>query len=144
MVVMEASADDEFTLSSRLSGKLPELKSIISLLTCSICYGSVREPLSASVEGCGHTFCSLCVRGYLAKFKQQCPQCLKELHDRDLLLNRPLKAITQYVYTLLPKLEAWIKESPNEPINVSKQEASHILTHQANDHVVAAVAGPSK
>ena len=141
---MEASADDELTLSSRLSGKLPELKSIVSLLTCSICYGSVREPLSASVEGCGHTFCSLCVRGYLAKFKQQCPQCLRELHDRDLLLNRPLKAITQYVYTLLPKLEAWLKESLNEHVHVSKQGPSRILTHQSDDYVVAADAGPSK
>jgi E3 ubiquitin-protein ligase RAD18 len=141
---MEASTNEELTLSSRLSGKLPELKSIVSLLTCSICYGSVREPLSASVEGCGHTFCSLCVRGYLAKFKQQCPQCLKELHDRDLLLNRPLKAITQYVYTLLPKLEAWLKESLNEHINVSKPETSHILTRQINDHVVSSGAGPSK
>ena len=141
---MEASADDELTLSSRLSGKLPELKSIVSLLTCSICYGSIREPLSASVEGCGHTFCSLCVRGYLAKFKQQCPQCLRELHDRDLLLNRPLKAITQYVCTLLPKLEAWLKESLNEHVDVGKQGPSRILTRQSDDCVVAADARTPK
>ena len=119
---IESSDNDEIVLSSRLVGSLPELKSIVSLVTCAICYGSLKEPLTTATEGCGHTFCSICVRGYLAKFKQQCPQCLKELHDRDLLINRPLKAIAQYIQTLIPKLEALFQGSQTKiSVNETKQ-----------------------
>ena len=105
---MEGNVTDEIVVSIHLGRQLPELKSIVSLITCSICYGHVKEPLTTAVEGCGHTFCSICVRGYLTKFHQQCPQCLKEIHDRDLLKNRPLKAIAQYIQSLVPKLEKLI------------------------------------
>jgi len=105
------SDSDEVALSPLLTKRLPEFKAITAIITCAICYGSVKNPLTTAVEGCGHTFCSLCVRGYLAKFKQQCPQCFKELHDSNLLINRPLNSITQYVITLIPKLEALIQNS---------------------------------
>ena len=140
---METIVHDELTISSRLAGKLPELKSIVSIVTCSICYGPVTEPLSASVEGCGHTFCSICVRGYLAKFKQQCPQCLKELHDRDLLLNRPLKAIAQYIQTLLPKLETLLNEPGKEYLKENKAQTPYIAAHRSNINVPQSAAEPS-
>ena len=116
------SDTDEVVLSAQLAKQLPEFKSIVSIVICSICYGPVKNPLTTAVEGCGHTFCSLCVRGYLAKFKQQCPQCFKELHDSNLLVNRPLKAMTQYIVSLIPKLEALIRGSPPETVTSIKQE----------------------
>ena len=116
----ESSDTGEVALSSLIAQKLPELKAIASIITCAICYGSVKDPLTTAIEGCGHTFCSLCVRGYLAKFKQQCPQCFKELHDSNLLINRPLNSITQYVLTLIPKLEALIRGSKPENNSCSK------------------------
>ena len=122
---METEKDEstEICLSTSLTKQFPELKSIVSLVTCSICYGVVKEPLTTSVDGCGHTFCSICVRGYLAKFKQQCPQCLKEIHDRDLLINRPLKAIAQYIQTFVPKLEALVQRpKAGEHFDVKQDE----------------------
>ena len=48
----ESNDTDEITLSLTLAKKLPELKAIVSIVTCSICYGAVNNPLTASVEGC--------------------------------------------------------------------------------------------
>ena len=127
----ESGDTDEVSLSLQLAKRLPELKAIVSIVTCSICYGAVNNPLTASVEGCGHTFCSLCVRGYLAKFKQQCPQCFKELHDSNLLINRPLKSITQYVITLIPKLESLINNSHSNT-NLSDTEKTPKETNTAS------------
>ena len=96
----------EIHVPSGLAKRFPELKSMSALVTCPICYDAVKDPLTTTVEGCSHTFCSICVRGYLAKFKQQCPQCLVEIHDRDLVPNRPLKAMAQYLQVFIPKLQA--------------------------------------
>ena len=118
---IEKDFNGDICISTNLKKELPELRSIISLVSCSICYGVVKEPLTTSLDGCGHTFCSICVRGYLAKFKQQCPQCLKEIHDRDLLVNRPLKAIAQYIQTLIPKLETLVqRRKGEEPCDIKK------------------------
>ena len=135
---------EEVVLSTRLAGKLPELKSIVSVVTCSICYGSVKEPLTTSIEGCGHTFCSICVRGYLTKFKQQCPQCLKEIHDRDLLVNRPLKVITQYIQTLIPKLEELVNGSSLKPLDVTKHIKTESGTQQFNAAKILETANASR
>ena len=135
-IAMESgvSDTDEVVLSAQLSKQLPEFKSMVSIVICSICYGPVKNPLTTAVEGCGHTFCSLCVRGYLAKFKQQCPQCFKELHDSNLLINRPLKTMTQYIVSLIPKLEALIRGSQTETvISIKKQEHENSNVNVSKD-----------
>ena len=41
---------------------------------------------------CQHNFCSLCIRSYL-NYKQQCPECFRDLHETDLRPNRALKEV---------------------------------------------------
>ena len=104
---MEADENggNEINLRKDLAKRFPELQSMVALVTCPICYDVVKEPLTTTVDRCWHTFCSICVRGYLAKFKQQCPECLVELHDRDLLVNRPLKSLAHYLQSFIPKVQ---------------------------------------
>ena len=102
---VDENGGNEIYLRKDLAKRFPELQSMVALVTCPICYDVVKEPLTTTVDRCWHTFCSICVRGYLAKFKQQCPECLVELHDRDLLVNRPLKSLAHYLQSFIPKVQ---------------------------------------
>ena len=91
----------EVRVPKHLEAKFPEIKALAGLVECPVCYGALRDPLSTP---CGHSFCSVCVRDYLT-YKQQCPSCLKELHEKTLFSNKPLKTMTENLLKLVPKLE---------------------------------------
>merc|ERR1719391_1930460 len=97
----------ELKVSKNLGAKFPELKSLVQLATCPVCYSCIRD--GVSTLSCGHNFCSLCVRDYLT-YKQQCPSCLRELHEAGLWTNKPLQIIVEQLIKLVPKLEKHFKK----------------------------------
>jgi hypothetical protein len=93
-------------LSLVLSKTIPEMKDLLTLVQCPVCYETMTNPvMAAGTKNCGHNFCSLCVRKYLT-YKQQCPVCLQPLHEVDLKVNRPLSDTIEVMTRLMPRLEA--------------------------------------
>ena len=125
---VDENEGSQIYLRKDLANRFPELQSMVALVTCPICYDVVKEPLTTTVDRCWHTFCSICVRGYLAKFKQQCPECLVELHDRDLLVNRPLKSMAHYLQSFIPKIQDMVSRMPEQDDNMkdSGQNANYL------------------
>ena len=83
------------------------------LATCPVCYSSIRD--GVSTISCGHHFCSICVRDYLT-YKQQCPSCLRELHESGLWTNKPLQIVVEQLISLVPKLEKLLKREQVEAV----------------------------
>ena len=86
---------------------------IAQLATCPVCYSSIRD--GVSTISCGHHFCSICVRDYLT-YKQQCPSCLRELHESGLWTNKPLQIVVEQLISLVPKLEQLLKREQVEAV----------------------------
>eukprot|EP01079_Euglenida_sp_SAG-EU17-18_P008477 gene8477-7754_t len=61
------------------------------VLSCAMC----KEAWSAPVmlPGCGHTFCSLCIRKWLEQ-SQTCPQCKAAASASGLIPNRAVEEFT--------------------------------------------------
>lgn len=57
--------------------KVPILSQMDALLRCNICKNFLTIPV---LTPCGHTFCSMCIRGYLSN-NPKCPLCLNELRE---------------------------------------------------------------
>ncbi|KAJ1800424.1 E3 ubiquitin-protein ligase rad18 [Coemansia sp. RSA 2399] len=63
----------------------PQLREIDQLLRCPVCKEYFETAMVTS--GCGHTFCSLCVRRCLTQ-ETKCPACRAPLTEGDLRPNR--------------------------------------------------------
>ena len=109
----ETTISREIKVSKGLSGRFPEIDLISKSVQCPICYDGFRDAVSTP---CGHDFCSLCVRDYL-QYKQQCPSCLKELHETRLWSNKALTSITALVLVLIQKLEESFRNEQIQAIN---------------------------
>ena len=120
----EQGTDSSFPEASwRLKQTVPEVKELEALIKCSICYEPQKNPVT-SIK-CQHTYCSLCVRKYL-QYKQQCPSCIKPLHETDLKPNRSLSEVFEVISRLFPRLESLAKEvNPGSivPLKSSKNPA---------------------
>lgn len=57
--------------------RIPKLSQLDTLLRCHICKDFLKVPV---LTPCGHTFCSLCIRGYIST-QAKCPLCLTELRE---------------------------------------------------------------
>uniref|UniRef100_A0A0K2TX19 RING-type E3 ubiquitin transferase n=1 Tax=Lepeophtheirus salmonis TaxID=72036 RepID=A0A0K2TX19_LEPSM len=86
----ESEVEDSSTrvrkIYSNLQEAYPRLESVLS---CSVCYETISDPV---LTKCSHSFCSLCIRRYMI-YKLQCPACFQELHERDLIPNKPLRDV---------------------------------------------------
>ncbi|KAK0210223.1 hypothetical protein DFS33DRAFT_270245 [Desarmillaria ectypa] len=77
----------------------PGLRTIDNALRCPICCELFSGPVTLR---CGHCFCSLCIRGFLAQ-KQECPSCRKgEENEGHLRVNLVVEEA----------VEAWNKARP--------------------------------
>ncbi len=107
-------------LSDGLSKRLPDLAKMVAQVQCPVCYETLRNP-EMTTNGCGHNFCSMCVRRYLV-YKQQCPSCFQSLLESQLKPNRVLTDIIESLGNLLPKLEEIVSNSaPPVGKNVSER-----------------------
>ena len=86
--------------SWHLKQTLPEIRALLDLLQCSICYEPIKNPVMAAK--CSHNFCSLCIRKYLL-YKQQCPGCFEEMGDSDLKPNKRLTELSESIARLIPR-----------------------------------------
>ncbi|XP_051818320.1 probable E3 ubiquitin-protein ligase TRIML1 [Antechinus flavipes] len=73
-------------------------------LTCSICLGYFREPVTVN---CGHSFCKGCLRHYRVGAQETlaCPECKEDIdYGRDLVSNRTLQQLSITTKMLRPPL----------------------------------------
>ena len=98
------------------------------LATCPVCYSSIRD--GVSTISCGHHFCSICVRDYLT-YKQQCPSCLRELHESGLWTNKPLQIVVEQLISLVPKLEQLLKREQVEAVRAVFKPAPPVTPKQS-------------
>ncbi|KAJ1643067.1 E3 ubiquitin-protein ligase rad18 [Coemansia erecta] len=66
------------------------LRELEKLLRCPVCKEYLETPMV--VSGCGHTFCSLCVRRCIAQ-ETKCPSCRAQTAEGDLYPNRLIESI---------------------------------------------------
>lgn len=94
-----------------------ELRQLDSSLRCTICSEFYDAPVTL---GCGHCFCSLCIREHVVK-EAECPSCRKPTAEPHFRLNPPLEeAVT-----------AWKRSRPIV-LQLSREEQQRI---QSYNHV---------
>nr|ACO14717.1 Postreplication repair E3 ubiquitin-protein ligase RAD18 [Caligus clemensi] len=121
---------ETFLISPSLLESYPRLESILS---CSVCYETIRDPV---LTKCSHSFCSLCIRRYLL-YKLQCPSCFHELHENDLIPNKPLRDILQQLAITLPK-------SDSSPSKDCENRGIAVLSSKFEAHSLHCSNSPSK
>ena len=115
--------------------KLPQLSQLDSLLRCHICKDFIKVPV---LTPCGHTFCSLCIRGYI-DVKARCPLCLNELRESmlrgDILVNEVILCYKSLRRELIEKLkvEKITMEVNNAPELVEVVSESEINQENEDD-----------
>ncbi|XP_051827870.1 probable E3 ubiquitin-protein ligase TRIML1 [Antechinus flavipes] len=73
-------------------------------LTCSICLGYFRDPVTVN---CGHSFCKGCLRHCRVRAQETltCPECREEIdYGRDLVINKSLQQLSITTKMLRPHL----------------------------------------
>ncbi|XP_051827842.1 probable E3 ubiquitin-protein ligase TRIML1 [Antechinus flavipes] len=73
-------------------------------LTCSICLGYFRDPVTVN---CGHSFCIGCLRHCRVRTQETltCPECREEIdYGRDLVINKSLQQLSITTKMLRPHL----------------------------------------
>lgn len=83
---------DELTSATDfVNSQIPKLQELDDLLRCHICKDFLKNPV---LTPCGHTYCSLCIRGYLNN-EPKCPLCLNELRESMLRSEYLVNEITE-------------------------------------------------
>ena len=99
-----------------------------NLLTCPICYKTVKHPMST---WCHHLFSSLCIRKHL-QFKQSCPSCHTELHEPQLRQDKTAEMLLPIFQALAIRVERILENCGGvSPCEVCKVE---IPTKNLNLH----------
>ncbi|EIM90270.1 uncharacterized protein STEHIDRAFT_74932 [Stereum hirsutum FP-91666 SS1] len=96
------------------------LQSLDSSLRCLICSNLFEGPV---VLPCGHSFCSLCIRGAMAD-KAQCPTCRKEATEFHIKVNTSLE----------DAVVAWSNARPLVLELCQEQEEAREAAKRTNDH----------
>ncbi|BFZ56715.1 E3 ubiquitin-protein ligase rad18 [Savitreella phatthalungensis] len=86
--------DEWDELLPNLAQTTPSLRALDELCRCRICREYVTAPL---MTGCGHTFCSLCIRRAIAA-DQCCPVCRSKEEERQLRKNVTVEDLVE-IYT---------------------------------------------
>jgi len=102
-------------LSLKLKEVLPEVKSLVSHLTCTICFDPFINPV---LTQCKHSFCSVCIRSYLV-YNQNCPTCRSQLSDGQLRGNPVADECSSLLRPLLQNIENILATN-----NISKPQIS--------------------
>lgn len=113
---------DTVTDASDFKGtSIPGLAQLDSLLRCHICKDFLKVPV---LTPCGHTFCSVCIREYIAQ-SSKCPLCLKELRDSMLRSEFLVNEVTEcYKMLRQPLLLALMKAEldPNKETESNRND----------------------
>ncbi|KAL7422752.1 E3 ubiquitin-protein ligase rad18 [Cryptotrichosporon argae] len=71
----------------------PQLQRLDRALLCAICKELFQAPVSVA---CGHSFCSLCIRGSLDSMKdKKCPSCGESISEGSIRRNRALEEMAE-------------------------------------------------
>ncbi|KAK3926977.1 E3 ubiquitin-protein ligase RAD18 [Frankliniella fusca] len=97
--------DDELEFSS-----IPELQELDNVLRCEICHEIIKTPV---ISSCSHTFCSLCIRKWLAT-KQVCPSCSETVYESSLRRNPMVENMVYALGNLKKKFQN--KNSQQSPV----------------------------
>lgn len=83
-------------------------------LTCSICLGRYRDPVSLP---CGHSFCTNCIQDSWRRCEEKtCPQCRQPFPEGPKLgRNLALSALLQALPTTIPRQEPGARRSAHCP-----------------------------
>ncbi|KAI6042992.1 hypothetical protein EDC04DRAFT_2563141 [Pisolithus marmoratus] len=95
-----------------------ELRQLDASLRCTICGEFYDAPVTL---GCGHCFCSLCIREHIVR-ETECPNCRKPTAEAHFRLNPVLEEA----------VEAWKRSRPTV-LRLSKEEQCHINSHSQID-----------
>ncbi|CCH62894.1 hypothetical protein TBLA_0I02360 [Henningerozyma blattae CBS 6284] len=120
--------------------EIPNLSQLDSLLRCHICKDFLKIPV---LTPCGHTFCSLCIRGYLNK-EPKCPLCLNELRESmlrsEFLVSELVKCYNSIRPDLLDKLRV-IEATDNDDVSLievaSDKESNAVIVDLENEENLA-------
>ncbi|KAF9505806.1 hypothetical protein BS47DRAFT_1334157, partial [Hydnum rufescens UP504] len=88
--------------------ELSELQAVDTVIRCPMCKEFFEGPVLLSQ--CGHTFCSLCIRGYLPS-KSECPVCRHSTSESSLVRNSTLEDIIYAYQAARPVLLSILKEN---------------------------------
>ncbi|XP_026289981.1 E3 ubiquitin-protein ligase RAD18-like [Frankliniella occidentalis] len=80
---------------------VPDFEELDNELKCGICYERIVTPM---ITSCSHTFCSLCIRKWLAT-KQVCPACSETVYESSLRRNPMVENIITALYNFVKKRE---------------------------------------
>lgn len=101
---------DELTSATDFeNSQIPKLQELDDLLRCHICKDFLKNPV---LTPCGHTYCSLCIRGYLNS-EPKCPLCLNELRESMLRSEYLVNEITESYKAVRGTLLSHLQK-PNE------------------------------
>ncbi|GBG27015.1 E3 ubiquitin-protein ligase RAD18 [Hondaea fermentalgiana] len=88
---------------------LKGLGSVEVTMRCPICQGFFRSP--CSLKGCGHAFCSECIRRAV-QVKSECPTCRKKSSAVDLIPNKAADAMVRAFLRERPEFAAVARGLP--------------------------------
>ena len=114
-----------------VSKRAPEMKELENILICSICYEMMTNPTSTP---CLHVFCSLCLRKYL-QFKQECPSCYAELHEKSLRLDKTAEKLLGILPSLVKRFTDGDIRVTEEKVN-SRESPEEKENHTPNKPVI--------
>jgi len=127
---------EEVWAGSALAG-LAELE---HALRCAICKRLMRA--ACSLKGCGHAFCSLCVRRALAA-KGECPQCRAHSSTAAVLPNKALDAAVRHYEMVRPALLT-VKSSAGISLSTDLRDSSLIKSSKNSSSAGVAIVGKKR
>lgn len=113
--------------------EIPKLSQLDSLLRCHVCKDFLKVPV---LTPCGHTFCSLCIRGYLNN-EPKCPLCLTELRESmlksEFLVNEIVACFTSLRSDLLLNLKKNRTDEIGDESLIEVTENDEVIVDLDND-----------
>ncbi|KAL3234585.1 Postreplication repair E3 ubiquitin-protein ligase RAD18 [Nakaseomyces bracarensis] len=111
---------DEFTSAADFeNSQIPKLQELDDLLRCHICKDFLKNPV---LTPCGHTYCSLCIRGYLSN-EPKCPLCLNELRESMLRSEYLVNEITESYRTVRGSLLSLLQRRSDADSSIIEVES---------------------
>jgi len=118
-------------LTQLMKEKVPSFKSLVTALTCNICYDPFVNPVLTS---CSHSFCSVCIRKYLV-YKQQCPQCGSLTSDGQLRANKALGESAVLVRSLAAQVDRLAQNSVGTSTRVPGEDGCKTSANPNSHHL---------
>ncbi|ODV93606.1 hypothetical protein PACTADRAFT_35366 [Pachysolen tannophilus NRRL Y-2460] len=104
--------------SDWLQTKLPEIYQLDSMLRCYICKEFMNAPV---LTGCGHSFCSFCIRSAIL-YNGKCPLCNEEQIESRLRKNLLLDQVIKFFKNHTKDLQKMLTKDEELSSDISKDD----------------------